>query len=135
MYSTCTCICILLLVNQILISKYLATRKVVVSGGWSNGSGGQQNYTSRHWRHSTMHQVPLVCGNNIPCNYYVYLFMYCNYPLARMRSKGVVWSVCRSFVLSVSLLGGSVSVHSASTRTQITFIGHENLTKLNRFSS
>ena len=129
MYSTCTCICILLLVNQILISKYLATRKVVVSGGWSNGSGGQQNYTSRHWRHSTMHQVPLVCGNNIPCNYYA----------CAARDTVVVWSVCRSFVrsfvLSVSLLGGLVSVHSASTRTQIAFIGHENHTKLNRFSS
>ena len=28
--------------NQILISKYLAGRGVVVSGGWSNGSGWQQ---------------------------------------------------------------------------------------------
>ena len=58
------------------------------------------------------------------------------YPLARMRSKGyssrlVCLSVVRSFVLSVSLLGGSVSVHSSSTRTRIAFIGHENRTKLN----
>ena len=64
---------------------------------------------------------------------------YC-YPLARMRSKGyssrlVCLSFVHSFVLSVSLLEGSVSVHSASTRTQIAFIGHENHTKLNRFSS
>ena len=28
--------------NQILISKYLARRGVMVSGGWSNGSGWQQ---------------------------------------------------------------------------------------------
>ena len=36
------CICSLLPGNQILISKYLARRGVVVSGGWSNGSGWQQ---------------------------------------------------------------------------------------------
>ena len=34
--------CSLLPGNQILISKYLARRGVVVSGGWSNGSGWQQ---------------------------------------------------------------------------------------------
>ena len=36
-------VCILLPGNQILISEYLAIRGVVVSGGWSNGSGWQQN--------------------------------------------------------------------------------------------
>ena len=47
------------------------------------------------------------------------------------RDTVVVWSVCRSFVLSVSLVGGSVSVHSASTRTRIAFTVHENHSKLN----
>ena len=50
------------------------------------------------------------------------------------RDTLVILSICRSFVrsfvhsfgLSVSLLGGSVSVHSASTRTWIAFIGHDN---------
>ena len=41
LYTVCTCIhvCSPLPGNQILISKYLARRGVVVSGGWSNGSG------------------------------------------------------------------------------------------------
>ena len=49
----CVCVCVRVCVfdnihcsplpgNQILISKYLARRGVVVSGGWSNGSGWQQ---------------------------------------------------------------------------------------------
>ena len=51
-----------------------------------------------------------------------------------MRSKGYSSRLVRlSFILSVSLLGGSVSVHSASTRTWLAFIGHKNHTKLNRF--
>ena len=37
-----TSVCSLLPGNQILIRKYLARRGVVVSGGWSNGSGWQQ---------------------------------------------------------------------------------------------
>ena len=41
----CVCVCSLLPGNQILISKYLARRGVVVSGGWSNGSGWQQTTT------------------------------------------------------------------------------------------
>ena len=58
------------------------------------------------------------------------------YPLARMRSKGYSSRLVHlSFVLSVSLLGSSVSVHSASTRTWLAFIGHKNHAKLNRFSS
>ena len=32
--------------NRTLISKYLARRGVVVSGGWSNGSGWQQTTTT-----------------------------------------------------------------------------------------
>ena len=39
-------ICSLLPGNQILISKYRARREVVVSGGWSNGSGWQQTTTT-----------------------------------------------------------------------------------------
>ena len=50
-------ICSLLPGNQILISKYLARRGVVVSGGWSNGSGWQQTtatmYTSPTGIHCT----------------------------------------------------------------------------------
>ena len=50
------CSCSPLPGNQILISKYLARRGVVVSGGWSNGSGWQQTTKS------TMHRVPPVSG-------------------------------------------------------------------------
>ena len=39
-------ICSLLPGNQILISKYLARRGVVMLGGWSNGSGWQQTTTT-----------------------------------------------------------------------------------------
>ena len=43
----CVCVharvCVLLPGNQILTSKYLATSRVVVSGGWSNGFRWQQN--------------------------------------------------------------------------------------------
>ena len=51
------------------------------------------------------------------------------HPLACMRIKGYISClVCLSFVhsffLSVSLLGGSVRVHSTSTCTRIAFIGH-----------
>ena len=54
----------------------------------------------------------------------------CSYPLVRMRSKGYNIRLVRlSFVLSVSLLGGSVSVHSTSTCTWLAFIGHKNHTK------
>ena len=39
---------------------------IVVSGGWSNGSGWQQttqnSCSPRHWGHSTMHRVPPVSG-------------------------------------------------------------------------
>ena len=67
---------------------------------------------------------------------YISLFLDNYYPLARMRSKGYSSRlVCLSFVRSVCLLGGSVSVHSTSTRTWIAFIGQENHAKLNRFSS
>ena len=55
-------ICSLLPGNQISISKNLARRGVVVSGGWSNGSGWQQTSSPRHWGHSTMHRVPPVSG-------------------------------------------------------------------------
>ena len=41
-----TCSCSLLPGNQILIRKYLARKGVVVSGGWSNGSGWQQTTTT-----------------------------------------------------------------------------------------
>ena len=59
--TRCITICSPLPGNQILISKYLARRGVVVSGGWSNGSGWQQttkySCSPRHWGHS-MHVVP-----------------------------------------------------------------------------
>ena len=46
--GVCVCVCVfvcsLLPGNQILISKYLARRGVVVSGGWSNGSGWQPKF-------------------------------------------------------------------------------------------
>ena len=57
--------------------------------------------------------------------------------LGAHAQQGIQYSrlVRLSLVLSVSLLGGSVSVHSASTRTRLVFIGHKNHNKLNRFSS
>ena len=54
--GTTTTICSLLPGNQILISKYLARRGVVVSGGWSNGSRWQQTTTTM-CRHACMHTV------------------------------------------------------------------------------
>ena len=45
-YYVRMCNCSLLPGNQILISKYRARRGVVVSGGWSNGSGWQQTTTT-----------------------------------------------------------------------------------------
>ena len=42
MYVGTNSSCSLLPGNQILIKTYLARRGVVVSGGWSNGSGWQQ---------------------------------------------------------------------------------------------
>ena len=57
----CVCFCSLLPGNQILISKYLARIGVVVSGGWSNGSGWQQTtVVSDTGGNLTMHRVPPV---------------------------------------------------------------------------
>ena len=47
----------------------------------------------------------------------------------------VVWSVCLSFVLSVSLFRRSVIAHSAGFRTWLAFTEHKDHAKLNRFSS
>ena len=59
----CVCVCSLLPGNQILISRYLARRGVVVSGGWRDSDGNrlQNSCSPRHWGHS-MHT-----GGTRPC--------------------------------------------------------------------
>ena len=61
----CACVCMGLCSplpgNQILISKYLARKGVVVSGGQSNGSGWQNSCSPRHWGHSMHLGLQLLC--------------------------------------------------------------------------
>ena len=63
-YCADTTTCSLLPGNQILISKYLARRGVVVSGGWSNGSGWQQttNNANAMYGHVIIVMIDLYCS-------------------------------------------------------------------------
>ena len=55
--------------KRIIYTVHVAMRGVVVSGGWSNGFGWQQNTKNscspRHWGHWIMHQVSTVSGTTI----------------------------------------------------------------------
>ena len=52
----CVCICEQLLGQIIFINKYVPTKRVVVSGGWGNGSGLATAYKFVTW--GLLHHAP-----------------------------------------------------------------------------